>query len=115
MSKTKQKTRVAENLNLLLASFALAFLIWVFAKAGETQDSRLVIKVEVANSDPRIEAQIEPASMPVHLRYGKEAAEHISSENFRFQVDTADLREKLGVEWSTKSMPLSVHDLFSAA
>src|SRR5688572_2377860 len=110
MSKTKPKTRISENLNLLLASVALAFLIWVFAKAGETRETKLEVPVVVSNEDPRIETTVEPSSISVQLRYGKDAAPHINSDNFRFKIDTAELREKLGVEWTAKSLTLSEKD-----
>ncbi|MGI8906823.1 MAG: hypothetical protein ACR2IE_10070 [Candidatus Sumerlaeaceae bacterium] len=113
MLKKTPRIRITENVNLLLASFALAFLTWVFAKSGEVQEANLYVPVSIASVDPRYEVEVQPPTMLVRVRYGKEAAPYINSENFRFQVDTADLRQNLGVEWKAKSMPLSEKDLIA--
>jgi hypothetical protein len=113
MSKKTRKTKIGENVNLLLASFALAFLTWVFAKSGEVQEATLFVPVSAGEveKDTRYEVELQPATMLVRLRYNKDAGPYISSENFRFQVDTSDLRQSLGVEWKAKSLPLTEKDL----
>lgn len=107
------RIRIPDNVNLALVSFALAFLVWVFAKASQTQEGRLNIPVRVSNADPRIEAVINPETMPVTLRYSRDAAPYISSENFVLQVDTNDLRQNLGIDWKTISLPLNEKNLIS--
>lgn len=100
------KIRLTENLNLLLASVALAFLAWVFVKAGEAQESRLNVPVTLTNVDPRLDVEVVPPSMPVYVRYSKDAAPYISSDNFQFQIDASSLRDGLGVDWKSRSIPL---------
>jgi hypothetical protein len=57
-----------------------------------------------------MEVRITPASIPVTLRYPKDMQSHITSENFRFEVDVSDLRTGLGLDWKTKTQPLSEKD-----
>jgi YbbR domain-containing protein len=113
MSKKTPRIKISENVNLLLASFALAFLTWVFAKAGEVEEANLPVPVTAGEveKDPRYDVKIEPPTMLVRLRYGKDSASYINSENFRLVVDTGDLRQNLAVDWKTKSLPLTANNL----
>jgi len=111
MSKTTKKSpqrfRLTDNLNYLLAAFAIAFVAWVFAKSGQTLESRLVVPVVLTNVDERIEARVTPATVPVVVRYSSDLQGYIDSENFHFEVDGSDLRQGLGLEWKTKSLALT--------
>jgi hypothetical protein len=113
MSKKTPRIKISENLNLLLASFALAFLTWVFAKAGEVEEANLPVPVTAGEveKDPRYEVKLDPPTMLVRLRYSKDSASYINSENFRLVVDTGDLRQNLTVDWKTKSLPLTADNL----
>jgi len=88
----------------------MAVVVWMFAKAGETKLTRLEVPVDVQNPDKRIQVEVEPDTVPVFIRYSREAEPYINSENFHFQIDTTDLRQGLGVEWKSKTMALSKND-----
>jgi hypothetical protein len=105
------RARVVENLNLILVAFALAFVTWIFAKMGESEEVGLTIPVVPMPSDPRVEVKVMPSSLPVVLRYPKDLRNYISSENFMFVVDISDLREKLGLEWKAKTEPMNEKNL----
>lgn len=105
--KSPQRVRLSDNLNYVLAAFAVAFVAWVFAKSGQTLESRVVVPVLLKNVDPRIEARVTPESVPVVMRYASDLQGYINSENFHFEVDGSDLRQGLGLEWKTKSLALT--------
>ena len=112
MSKTKKKLRLklSENANLLIVSFAIAFVIWVFAKSSQMDEATISVPVTVSPSDPLMEVRIQPSRVPVLLRYPKDMQSYITSENFRFVVDVRDLKTNLGLEWKSKSQPLTVEN-----
>lgn len=99
--------RLSENANLLMASFAIAFVAWVFAKTAATEDAQIDIPVVVAEPDNRVHVRISPPTVPVRLRYPKDLEPYISSSNFRFQVDIADMIGTLGLDWKSKTLPLT--------
>jgi hypothetical protein len=105
--KNKKKTRFSESINLALVSVALAFIVWIFARSGQTLEARITVPVVAINVDPHMEAQIDPPTMPVVVRYDKESSQYINSENFQFRVDVTDLKTNLGATWKVKSQPLS--------
>jgi hypothetical protein len=115
--KTKKKrksllrVKVTENANLILVAFALAFVTWIFAKAGESEEATITIPVLVTPADPRIQVRVSPASFPVILRYPKDMQKSISSGNFHFAVDIAEMRDNLGLEWKSKSEPVTAKNL----
>ncbi len=114
-TKKKQpgRPRLSANLNLLMVSFGIAFVVWVFAKTAQTEESRLGVPVNVTPRDPRVEVLVTPDHLPVLLRYPRELQRDISSENFRFEVDARDLRDNLGIEWKTKTQALGRENLVS--
>jgi YbbR domain-containing protein len=112
MSNGKKKSfpRISfgENTGVFLVAFGLAVIIWIFAKAGETEEaSGILVPVGTSPTDARLQVTVDPPVVPVTLRYPKEMQGYISSENFRFDVDISDLRTGLGLDWRTKSQPLT--------
>ena len=108
--RTPSRARLYEHLNLALAAFAIAFVAWVFAKTGETEEATLTIPVIAGSADPGMEVRISPAAIPVELRYPKDMRNQITSENFHFEVDVSDLKTGLGLDWKTKTQLLSDKD-----
>lgn len=106
-SRNLPNIRLSENANLWIAAFAIAFVAWVFAKTAATEEAELNVPVVPANVHPSVDVRVVPRSMWVSLRYPKNLEPYISSSNFRFEVDTADLRDNLGLEWKSKNLPLS--------
>lgn len=119
MSNGKKKSlpaiRLSENIQLLLVSVAFAVAAWVFAKAGETDESRIQIPVQVTinneRPDERYEIRAEPAMVPVTIRYPKSIQQYLSSENFQFKVDLSGIGDQLGLDWSTRSFALTETNL----
>jgi hypothetical protein len=113
--KTKKKRpsrlRFSGDFTLLLVSFAIAFVTWAVARNADTEEARIVVPVVVTPRDLRAEVQVKPDSVPVILRYPKEVQRDISSANFRFEVDAKDLREGLGLDWSSKTQVLGEKNL----
>lgn len=103
----KNKFNLSDNVILLATSLVFAIVIWVFAKSGQTTEARFVVPVYASNVDSRMRVEIEPAEIPVVVRYNKSNADHINSENYRFEVDTTDLREGLGITFKSKTVPLT--------
>ena len=99
--------RLGENANLALVSVAIAMVAWVFAKNAEMQETTLTVPVVAMGLDSRVEARVSPARVDVRIRYPRDLESSISSGNFRFQVDTADLRDGLGLDWRAKDLPLT--------
>lgn len=106
--KSLPKLRYSENLKLLLVSFAIAFIAWVFAKASDTDEARITVPVVVKPDDPRIELRLTPNQIPVTIRYPRDLQKYISSENFHFEIEAADLRQNIGLDWKSKSQPLTL-------
>lgn len=113
MLKKKKKSlpqiRVSENLQLLLVSLALAFVAWMIAKTGDTEETRIQVPVLVTINDKRPDARfdvrVNPQTIPVTLRSPK--AVQLSSENLYFEVDASSMREGLGLDWKSMSLRLS--------
>jgi hypothetical protein len=120
MSNGKKKLiriKISENARLLLVSFGIAFVVWVFAKAGETEEARIQVPVVVTlgdkRPDERMDVRVEPARIPVILRYPKRLERYISSENFRLQVDAQEVSDDLGLDWKSMSQPLTEKNWFA--
>ncbi|MBX7245909.1 MAG: hypothetical protein K1X53_10455 [Candidatus Sumerlaeaceae bacterium] len=107
MKKKLPTIRFSDNLNLLAVSFAIAFVAWIFAKAGRTQEATISVPVVAVPSDPRLDLQIVPPSVTVQLRYSDDIQAYVNSQNLHFEVDIADLRSNLGLNWLSKSLPLT--------
>ncbi|MCX7019982.1 MAG: hypothetical protein WCK47_12670 [bacterium] len=99
--------RLSENVNLFIVSLAIAFVAWVFAKSGQTEEARITVPVVITPNDTRVESRAVPDNIPVTLRYGRDMQSYISSENFHFEIDIGDIRTGLGLEWKTMSKPLT--------
>lgn len=108
LKKKISKARLREQLKLGAMALGLAIIVWMVAKAGETREAKLIIPIEVTSVGPQVEVQVIPEEIPVIIRYGREAAPYISSENFTFIVDASNMQDNLGVSW--KSMTLSLSD-----
>lgn len=109
--KTANRLRPPENLSLLVLAFAIAFVMWVFAKATQTEETRINVPVAVVPRDSRVEIRVTPEAVPVTLRYPRSIQREISSENFRFEVDARDLRDSLGIDWKKKTQALGRENL----
>ena len=103
--------RLPRSISLILLSFGVAFVMWVFAKASQTDETRISVPVVVTPHDARVELRVTPETMPVTLRYPRSAQRDISSENFRFEVDARDLRDVLSIDWKTKTQALGRENL----
>lgn len=103
----KSKFRLSDNVGLLFTAGLFAIIVWVFAKSGQTTEARFVVPVIATNVDSRMQVEIEPSEIPVVVRYSKSMAGSITSENFRFEVDTSDMRDGLGVSFKSKTLPLT--------
>ncbi len=106
-SRNLPALRLSDTANLWIAAFAIAFIAWVFAKTAATEVAVLDVPVTSAATDPRVEVRISPASVRVTVRYPKSLEPYISSANFKFLVDIADMRNELGHAWTAKTLPLS--------
>jgi hypothetical protein len=105
--KSRLRLRLSDDGSLLAAALAIAFVAWILAKATQTDEARLIVPVEVAPRVPGMEVRVTPPTVPVVLRYPKEAQKDINSENFHFEVDASDLRQNLGLDWKAKTQLLS--------
>lgn len=102
------KINISGNVGLLLLSVGLALVVWLFAKTGQTEEARgIMVPVVVTPRDERVEVRVNPPSVSVNLRYPKDLQYYISSENFRFEIDTSDMHSRLGLDWIVKSQALS--------
>lgn len=109
--KSFPRISVPENATLFAVALAMAFTVWLFAKAGETDITRILVPVMVTPNDDRVAVRISPETIPVTLRYPKDMEAFISSESFHFEVDMSDMRKDLGLGWSTRSFPLSERNM----
>ncbi len=103
--------RLPQSISLILLSFAVAFVMWIFAKASQTDETRISVPVVVTPTDARVEVRITPEAVPVTLRYPRSAQRDINSENFHFEVDARDLRDALSIDWKTKTQALGRENL----
>lgn len=102
---------LTENARMLIVSFFIASIIWIFAKSGETEEARIQVPVIVTlgdrRPDDRMGLNVNPSRIQVDLRYPKRLDRYISSENFRFEIDARDMVNDLGLDWKTMSQPLT--------
>lgn len=107
MKKKINKARLREQLRLVAVSLALAIIVWMTAKVGETREATLTVPVNVTGLRNQVEMQVIPSEMPVVVRYGREANQYISSENFRLVVDVTNMQDDIGLSWKPVTIGLS--------
>ncbi|MBN1518099.1 hypothetical protein JXA32_16175 [Candidatus Sumerlaeota bacterium] len=83
---------------MIIASLAIAFIIWYIAKQGDVETSYLRIPIVFEEAMPEIEISAETLEARVAVHYPKTYARWIDKANFSLRVELDGLKRKAGVD-----------------
>lgn len=99
---TQKKSRLID-IPLLLASLAIAFVIWLMAEQGQLQTDQLAVPVEVTNVPQNVEIETEPDRIQIIVKFPQSQRSRVVAQNFAVQFDASEIfggdpRKWAGVE-----------------
>lgn len=109
MSRLRLPTR--GDLTLIFSSLAVAFLIWLIAKQGDTNEATRTVSIRVASPDPICEITLEPTQTQVDLQYPVSLGSLVTNDSFVVEVDGSKARQFAGVRTQSRAHPITIHDL----
>ncbi len=99
-AETPPRSRMREELVLILPALFIALVVWVIARQAQLDTDSVVVPVTVTNAPPNMQITQEPEEVRVTVQFPQELRNQVVGRNFTLGIDANEVFRTEPGEWA---------------